>query len=165
MGGQGTTSDFSDKENSESAVRTSRTGIVPEGIWVLDQKRSRKLLPSSHTLWVVKDDGVELTWVSIETDPDTDHRITSWTGRYGGEPSTVSGSGFVASLRALGPDEMETYGEIPEMGPFSEKCKVAPSGTSMVCNGRVETKDGVQTWLEVFDLHSESPHLPLIQQD
>ena len=138
-----------------------RTGIVPEGIWVLDQARSQKLVPSSHTLWVVKDDGEELVWVSVETGEDGTDKITSWTGRYGGEPTTVTGSGFVAGLRALGPNTMETYGEIPDMGPFTERCEVDSSGTSMICNGQVETEDGVVTWLEVFDLHSPSPHLPV----
>lgn len=139
-----------------------RKGVVPEGVWVLDQAKSQKLAPSSHTLWVIKDDGAELTWVSVETGADNVHKITSWTGHYGGGPSTVNGSGFVARLRALGPDEMETYGEIPEMGPFSEVCKVDPSGEKMVCNGKVETRDGVLTWREVFNLYSLSPHEPLI---
>ena len=142
----------------------SKKGVVPEGVWVLDQERSKKLYPCSHTLWVIKDDGEELTWVSVETGTDNVHKITSWAGRYDGEPSTVSGSGFVASLRAHGPDEMETYGEIPDMGSYSERCKVDPSGTSMVCHGRVETKDGVQTRLEVFNLQAPSPHLPLRQK-
>ena len=140
-------------------------GIVPEGVWVLDQEQSQKLVPSSHTLWVIKDDGTELTWVSVETGADNVHKVTSWTGVYGGASSTVSGSGFVARLRALGPDEMETYGEIPEMGPFSERCKVDPSGKSMICHGKVETKDGVMTWREVFNLFSRSPHEPLIGQE
>jgi hypothetical protein len=128
---------------------------------VLDQQRSRKLVPSSHTLWVIKDDGVELRWVSVETGEDGVDRITSWAGEYDGGPSTVSGSGFVVRLRTLGPSTMETFGEIPEMGPFSETCEVDPSGTSMVCHGRVETSDGTMTWLEVFELYSESPHLKL----
>ncbi len=147
---------------SDMPASDKRGGIVPVGVWVLDQERSQKLAPCSHTLWVIKDDGKELTWVSIETGEDDIHKITSWTGQYGGGPSTVTGSGFVASLRAHGPDEMETYGEIPEMGPFSERCKVDPSGKSMTCNGQVETRDGVLTWLEVFNLHSPSPHLPLL---
>lgn len=152
-------------KKKNSGARQSGKGIVPEGVWVLDQERSKKLVPCSHTLWVIKDDGEELTWVSVETGEDDVHKITSWTGYYDGEPSTVSGSGFVANLRALGPDEMETYGDIPEMGPFSEICKVDPSGKKMVCNGRVETKDGVITWHEVFDLRGPSPHLPLKQGD
>ena len=138
-----------------------RTGIVPEGIWVLDQARSKKLMPSSHTLWVIKDDGEELVWVSVETGQDGIDKITSWSGRYGGEPTTVTGSGFVAGLRSLGPNTMETFGEIPDMGPFTERCEVDPSGTSMTCNGQVRTEDGLVTWLEVFELASPSPHLPV----
>lgn len=136
-------------------------GIVPEGIWVLDQSASRKLEPVSHTLWVLKDDGKELSWVSIETGADGVHRVSSWTGEYGGPPSVVSGNGFVASLRALGPDEMETFGEVPELGPYTERCKVAADRRQMICNGRVETPDGELTWYEVFNLQTESPHLPL----
>ena len=148
------------RPDTDTALQTRR-GIVPEGIWVLDQERSRKLVPSSHTLWVLNDDGQELRWVSVETGEDGVDKITSWAGQYGGGPSTVTGSGFVASLRALGPNTMETYGEVPGMGPFTETCEVDPSGTSMTCNGKVETEDGVLTWLEVFELYSESPHQPL----
>ena len=137
-----------------------RKGVVPEGIWVLDQKRSRKLTPSSHTLWVTKDDGEELRWVSIETGEDGVDNVTSWTGQYGGGPSTVAGSGFVASLRALGPNTMETYGEVPGMGPFTERCEVDPSGKSMTCHGEVQTGDGTLKWHEKFDLYSASPHQP-----
>jgi hypothetical protein len=148
-------------DTSQPQAAGTRQGVVPEGIWVLDQQRSRKLEPCSHTLWVIKDDGVELRWVSVETGEDGIDKITSWAGEYDGGPSTVSGSGFVVRLRKLGPNKMQTYGEIPEMGPFSETCEVDPSGTSMVCNGKVETSDGTLTWLEVFDLHSASPHLKL----
>lgn len=136
-------------------------GIVPEGIWILDQAASKKLEPVSHTLWVLRDDGKELSWVSVETGADGVHKITSWTGQYGGAPSVVSGNGFIASLRVLGPNEMESFGEAPGMGPYSERCKVASSGKQMVCDGRVETDDGELTWHEVFNLHTESPHLPL----
>lgn len=140
---------------------TPATGVIPEGIWVLDQEKSRKLSPSSHTLWVLRDDGRELSWVSVETGADGKLKVTSWTGLYGGEPSVVSGSGFVARLRATGPRSMETYGDIPDMGAYSEKCAVQPSGTEMLCNGQVTTEDGVNSWFEHFVRAAPSPHLPL----
>lgn len=135
-------------------------GIIPEGVWVLDQELSNKLEPASHTLWVLKDDGNELSWVSVETGPDNVNKVTSWTGQYGGEPSVVSGNGFIASVRALGPNEVEAFGEVPSMGAFSERSKIDPSGERMVAEGRVQTENGELTWREVFNLHSKSPHLP-----
>ncbi len=154
-----------DKSVANTVSKSSNNGIVPEGIWVLDQERSNKLIPSSHTLWILKDDGQELRWVSVETGADGADNITSWAGKYDGEPSTVAGSGFVASVRTIGPRTMETYGEIPDMGPFTERCEVAESGREMICNGRVETSEGVQTWREVFTLFSDSPHKPFQTTD
>jgi hypothetical protein len=135
-------------------------GIVPEGIWVLDHERARGLVPSARTLWIVKDDGKTLAWVSIETDADGKDRITTWTGEYGGAPATVSGSGMVASLRATGPHAMETFGEIPGLGAFSEKCEVQASGKRMRCNGEVSGPDGTRQWYEEFELKGPSPHKP-----
>lgn len=142
--------------------RTSAGGNIPEGVWVLNQERSRKLEPTSHTLWIVKDDGERMAWVSIETTADAPVKITAWDGRYDGEPAVVSGSGFVARLTSDGPGTMRTYGEIPDMGPYFEACAVDETGRRLLCHGQVETPDGVLKWTEDFEYHGPSPHLPLL---
>tara|TARA_R110000803_G_scaffold56917_1_gene114411 strand:- start:19276 stop:19800 length:525 start_codon:yes stop_codon:yes gene_type:complete len=148
-----------------SVVIPPVSGVVPEGIWVLDQVESKTLEPVSHTLWIIKDDGEELVWVSVQTGEDGEHKITNWHGVYGGEPSTVSGSGFVASLRRTGEHSMETYGEIPQLGDYSEKCQVQPAGDVMICNGEVSGEQGTMSWLEKFDRVSPSPHTPLLRAE
>jgi hypothetical protein len=140
---------------------TPNGGNIPEGIWVLNQAQSRKLVPTSHTLWIVKDDGKRLAWVSIETTEDEPVKITSWDGEYDGDPVMVNGSGFVSRLTSDGPGTIHNFGDIEDMGPYFEKCAVDPSGIRMVCHGQVTTPDGILNWDEVFEWTGPGPHLPL----
>src|SRR6476646_4439581 len=43
-------------------------GNLPEGMWVLNRTRSVQLEPADQTLWIIKDDGKQLTWVLVSTD-------------------------------------------------------------------------------------------------
>jgi hypothetical protein len=142
-------------------MKTTTGGNVPEGVWVLNQAKSKKLVPTSHTLWILKDDGERLIWVSIETTENDVAKVTSWDGAYDGDPAVVSGSGFIARLKSEAPGSITTYGEIPDMGPFFEKCVVDPSGKHMICNGQVTTPDGILAWVEDFDWHGPGPHRAL----
>ena|SRR5438270_12233860 len=126
-------------------------GIISEGIWVLDEARSRMLVPASVTLWIVRDDGEQLVWVVVETNKAGEISIKSFDGRYGGEPSVVSGSGFVVTLSSPAPRTVRVDGEIPGMGPFSETDVVSEDGRQMRVNGEVQTVDGVKSWYEEFN--------------
>lgn len=135
-------------------------GTIPEGVWVLNQETSRKLAPTSHTLWIVKDDGQRLVWVSVETTADGD-QLTTYANDYNAPPVAVAGSGFMASIASPEPGVMVTTGEVPGMGPFVETARVVEGGRRMLCDGRVETADGVLTWFEDFAWTGPSPHEPL----
>lgn len=126
-------------------------GVVPEGIWVLDEARSRKLTPGGVTLWIVRDDGKRLVWVAVETSPAGEISIKTFEGAYGGEPAVVQGSGFVVSLTSPDLRTVRVDGEIPEMGPFHEIDVVSEDGRQMYVNGEVQTADGVQSWYEEFN--------------
>lgn len=126
-------------------------GIIPEGIWVLDEARSRKLTPGSVTLWIVRDDGDRLIWVAAEKNGAGEISIKTFDGAYGGEPAIVHGSGFVVSLSSPSPRTARVDGEIPDMGPFSETDEVSEDGRQMRVNGEVQTADGVKTWYEQFN--------------
>ncbi|MFL6720602.1 MAG: hypothetical protein ACJ8FT_02205 [Sphingomonas sp.] len=126
-------------------------GIIPEGIWVLDEARSRMLMPASVTLWVIRDDGERLVWVVAETDDAGEISIKSFDGRYGGEPSLVSGSGFLVSLSSPAPRTVRVDGEIPDMGHFHEVDTISEDGRQMRVNGEVQTADGVKSWYEEFN--------------
>lgn len=126
-------------------------GIIPEGIWVLDEARSRMLMPASVTLWVIRDDGERLVWVVAETDDAGDISIKSFNGRYGGEPSLVSGSGFLVSLSSPAPRTVRVDGEIPDMGHFHEVDTISEDGRQMRVDGEVHTADGVKSWYEEFN--------------
>lgn len=148
---------------SEFEVKQAHTdtgGNIPEGIWVLNQARSRKLVPASHTLWIIKDDGRELIWSSAET-TSAGIQMTSYASTYDGPAVVVTGSGFLAHITSEAPGTLLTQGEVPGMGPFSEACRVVDGGRRMLCDGRVETTDGELTWFEEFDWHGPSPHQPL----
>lgn len=126
-------------------------GIIPEGIWVLDKARSRKLTPGSVTLWIIRDDGERLVWVGVDTNEAGEISVKSFDGRYGGETAVVRGSGFVVSLSAPGPGAMVVKGEIPNMGPFSETTVVSPDRRQMKIDGEVRVGNEVKTWYEEFN--------------
>lgn len=126
-------------------------GIIPEGIWVLDEARSRKLVPGAVTLWIVRDDGERLIWVAVEENSDGEVSIKSFDGAYGGEPAIVHGSGFVVSLSAPAPRTVRVDGEIPDMGPFHEVDTVSEDGRQMRVNGEVHAADGAKRWYEEFN--------------
>ena len=133
------------------------SGIIPEGIWILDEARSRKLTPGSVTLWIIRDDGQRLIWVVVETDEAGEISIKSFDGRYGGEPSVVRGSDFVVSLSSPAPRTARVDGEIPDMGPFSETDVVSEDRRQMRVDGTVETKDGPVSWHEEFNWVAPTP--------
>src|SRR5438045_6276799 len=134
-----------------------RRGIIPEGIWVLDEARSRMLVPASVTLWVVRDDGERLIWVVVEKNSAGEISIKSFDGGYGGEPAIVHGSGFVVSLSSPAPRTVRIDGEIPDMGPFSETDVVSEDGRQMRVNGEVQAADGVKSWYEEFNWRRPAP--------
>ncbi len=134
------------------------TPFLREGLWVLNQARSQKLNPGSQTLWIVKDDGDHVAWVSVERDPHNMVKISSWDGRYDGQPAEVIGTGMIARLKIEGPGRLHNWGEIPKLGKYSEDCVVSNGGKRMRCEGKVELADGVKTWVDDFDWHSPAPN-------
>lgn len=126
-------------------------GIVPEGIWILDEARSRKLTPGAVTLWIVRDDGERLVWVAVETSPAGEISIKTFDGAYDGPPAAVQGSGFVVSLTSPGLRTVRVDGEIPDMGPFHELDVISEDGRQMRVNGEVQTATGTMTWYEEFN--------------
>jgi len=132
-------------------------GIIPEGIWVMNPARSQRLVAGAHTLWIVKDDGVELIFASVETDSAGAIKLTSWQGRYDGPPAEVVGSGMMAQLTTPAPGEMLITGDIPGMGRFSEHCVLASDRKRLRCTGRIETGDGPVGYVDDFDWFSATP--------
>lgn len=131
--------------------------LIPEGLWVMIPERSKRLVPGTHTLWIVKNDGKVLMFASVETDVVGAVKFTSWQGEYDGPPVEVIGSGMMASLTAPAAGQMLITGEIPEMGPFSEHCIWSPESNTLVCRGRVETPDGQIEYLDDFDYFGPTP--------
>lgn len=133
-------------------------GVIPTGIWIMDEARSRKLVPAALTLWVLRDDGDRLVWVSVETDLSGTITVNSFDGRYGGPPVTVQGNGFVVSLTSPGAQQVRVAGEVPGMGPFEELSEISEDGRQMIVNGTVRTVHGETTWYEEFNWQAPSPH-------
>lgn len=133
-------------------------GIIPTGIWVMDEARSRKLTPASLTLWVLRDDGEQLAWVSVETDPEGKISVCAFDGQYGGPPTIVQGNGFLVSLGSPDPRHVEVTGEVPGMGPFRERSEISEDGRQMLVHGEVCVGDKIRTWYEEFNWQGPSPH-------
>lgn len=145
-------------DDGERAGAATRPGVIPTGIWVMDEARSRKLVPAALTLWVVHDDGEQLVWVSVETEKSGKIVINAFDGRYGGSPVTVQGNGFVVSLTSPGPRQVRVSGEVPGMGPFEEVSEISADGRQMIVNGKVRSGDGETSWYEEFNWQGPSPH-------
>lgn len=138
------------------------SGVIPEGMWVLDRERSNPFMAETHTLWFVKDDGKNLIWVSIETDRDGQTHVTSWSGEYGGPPVPVQGNDFIGTLTSPAPGVMRNTGELKGSGTYVETCTLIENNTRLRCEG--STDDGKTTWVEEFvwagpNLHT-FPDLP-----
>ncbi len=134
-----------------------RHGNIPEGLWVLNQQRSKELTPGNQTLWMVKDDGKNVVWVSVLTDAQHRVRVSSWDGAYDGDAVAVVGSGMMAKVTSNSPGTIHNFGEIPGVGPYSEDCKVLAGGKNFVCDGQVVAADGVKRWHDDFDWVAPSP--------
>lgn len=139
------------------AAEAPRGPVLREGLWVLNQARSQKLDAGRQTLWIVKDDGDHVVWVSVERDPHGKVRISSWDGRYDGKPVAVTGTGMIAHLKSDAPGRLRNWGEIPGLGKYSEDCVISGGGKRLRCEGKVELADGVKTWVDDFDWRSPAP--------
>ena len=133
-------------------------GIIPEGMWVMDEARSRKLVAAALTLWVVRDDGERLIWVSVETEHTGKVSVNAFDGRYGGEPVTVQGNGFVVSLTTPTPRTVRVTGDIPGMGPFEETSVISADERLMEVDGQVNANGEVKRWYELFEWQGPSLH-------
>ena len=126
-------------------------GVIPEGIWRMNVARSRKLNPAEHVLWIVRDDGRELAFVSIEVDAAREVKMSSWKGEYGGGPVEVAGTGMMAQVTSSRKGEIEISGSMPGLGDFVERGEVLDGGRRLLCTGEVRTADGLLTYVEDFD--------------
>jgi hypothetical protein len=132
-------------------------GVVPTGLWVLNQQRSVELQPGKQVLWIVKDNGKHLVWVLVVTDPNGMAKVMSFDGAYDGPASTVVGTGMETSLHSPSPGRLHNEGQLPGVGPYSEDCEVQSGGRRFVCNGSVQAPDGVKRWHDDFDWVGPSP--------
>lgn len=137
---------------------SAKTGIIPAGLWVMDEARSTKLVPAALTLWVIRDDGEQLVWVSVETEKDGTITVNAFDGRYGGPPATVQGNCFVVSLDSPGPRQVRVSGTVPGMGAFEEVSEISADGRTMIVNGKVLGGEDAPAWHEEFDWHGPGPH-------
>ena len=128
-----------------------------EGFWVLNLARSKELTPGSQTLWVVKDNGKVLIWVSISKDPAGMVKVISFDGRYNGDAVPVVGTSMVSRVASNAPNKIQNSGQIVGTGPYKEDCTVFPDGKRFTCDGEVEAKDGVHRWHDDFDWVGPSP--------
>lgn len=143
----------------------SYSGNIPEGMWVLNQERSKKFMPGTHTLWIIKDDGNRLVWVSVETDPNGHNlRVTSWDGTYGGGPTEVKGSGMMTIISSPGKGRMLNQGNIPGLGSYKEDCTIMNEGKRMRCEFTLHTNKSANVYIDDFDWVAAGPSvIPVVK--
>ncbi len=144
------------------ADESSPMGPIPVGIWRLNQSRSRLLSAKAMTLWILQNDGEELAWVAVETNPERVTQVISWRGRYGGVPAKTAGA---AAIEAR-PPAPRTKAFVPRANspawvPSSRSAHSRKAASAWSAKeAKVTTPAGVQHYLEDFDWVSESPHRP-----
>ena len=136
---------------------TAHGGVMPEGLWVLNQARSIELVPGKQTLWIVKDDGKNTVWVSVSTDDQGRARVSSFDAAYGGPPAPVTGSPMLSQVVSRAPGTLHNFGRIAGLGPYAEDCAVDPAQKHFTCDGEVTTSAGVRRWHDDFDWVGPSP--------
>ncbi|MCJ2180957.1 hypothetical protein [Novosphingobium album (ex Hu et al. 2023)] len=141
-------------------VQAHAQGVLPEGIWVLDQAQSVELAPGAQTLWVIKDDGQTLIWVNVARSPSGEVRVTSYSGEYGGAPAPVQGGPMMSSIASPGPGRIHNWGTVEGLGDYSEDCALTEGGKRFICHGKVMTSDGEKTWTDNFQWAGPSPDQP-----
>lgn len=139
-----------------AAMAAGAPGAIPEGFWILNEAKSHDLQPGAQALWIVKDDGQALVWVSVRRDAN-DPSVTSYSGRYGGEAAPVIGAPMRARISSPGPGRIHNEGEITGLGPYHEDCAVLDAGKAMVCDGEANGPGGVQRWHDHFDYAGPAP--------
>lgn len=103
-------------------------------------------------LWIIKDDGKRLVWVSVLTSAQNQLVIQTWDGRYDREAAVVTNSGGVtARVSSTAPGTVHTVGEMPGLGQFVEDAAVMDDGKRLVCKGHAEGTGGRLEWVEDFD--------------
>ena len=136
---------------------TAHGGNVPEGLWVLNQARSIELMPGRQTLWIVKDDGRNMVWVSVATDDEGRVRVSSFDSAYGGPPAPVAGSPMTSQAVSYAPGTLHNFGQIAGLGAYVEDCAVDPSQKHFTCDGQVTTATGIRRWHDDFDWAGPTP--------
>lgn len=143
---------------SDHGPRNTGAGIVPTGFWVLNRERSRQLEPADQTLWIVKDDGNQLIWVSVSTHADRRVTLNTWDGRYDGSLTPVSNSGMKSRVTSRKPGTLHNEGDIAGVGTYSEDCVVMSQGRRFLCHGEVNSpQSGTHVWTDDFDWLAPGP--------
>jgi hypothetical protein len=143
---------------SEQQPRRQGAGVIREGFWVLNRERSRQLSPADQTLWIIKDDGHQLIWVSVSRDANQKITLNTWNGLYDGPLTPVANAPMKSKVTSHAPGTLHNEGEIVGMGTYTEECVVLAQGRRFVCHGKVRRPDSsVQPWTDDFDWKAASP--------
>ncbi len=138
------------------ALAADPRGVVPEGFWVLDIQKSKELQPGDQTLWIIKDDGRTLTWVSTLRDGGGRVHVASYDGVYGGALAAVTGAPMRTKISSPGAGRLHNEGEMVGVGHYEENC-ILQDGKVFVCDGAVQGAKGVQRWHDHFVYAGPSP--------
>ena len=141
-------------------VSFAQNGNIPEGLWQLNLSRSHKLVPGTNQiLWIIQDDGKNLSFVSVEKDPANQIKVSSCAGLYNGPPATVVGTGMKSSIVSKVPGTLLNFGDIPGVGDYSENCVLKNENKELYCEGEVKTPSGTKSYVEDFDWKTAAPNL------
>lgn len=137
---------------------TSSGGNVPLGLWRQNPERSQPLEAGERLLWIIKDDGKHLMWVTVMTTPQGAVKLNAWDGAYDVEPKAVFGAPMLAQITSPEPGAIKTSGTIEGMGSFCEEAKVIDGGKRFLARGQLTTADGsVLSWVEDYDWIRATP--------
>ena len=137
-------------------MTTASGGTIPEGMWALNEERSKPLLPGRQTLWVLKDDGQSFVWVIVLVN-EQGAQVISNNGSYDGPPQQVTGAPMIVQTITTGPNSLKNFGTIEGAGDYFENCVLSSDGKRLTCTGELNAGGQITPFVDDFDWFGEGP--------
>jgi hypothetical protein len=143
-------------DGKDFIVAIGNGGTIPEGVWALNDERSKPLLPGRQTLWIIKDDRQRFVWVTVVVN-DQGVQVISNDGAYDAPPARVTGGPMTMQTIVTGPNSLKNFGEIEGIGQYFENCVLSDDGKRLVCTGELNAGGEVTPFIDDFDWFGEGP--------
>jgi hypothetical protein len=135
--------------DENSTTIQPRSNVAP-GFWILNQPRAKASSLEREQLWIVKDDGRDMIWVSVQADARGAIHVTSWQGQYDGPAAASAGGELTLALTSPKHGEIKLSGMLSGVGAIDEHCIMLRSKKHLRCTIRIATDKDPVTLVKDF---------------